>query len=147
MYAWLSEIYNEKRIETTLLVRYNDIENYIICDPGGTFILDANCYCDIEPGNDVIVYSCNNVVIKVERGHKKRFVGFIESITNVYDTLLPTGMYYELHPKKNVPGQVDLPVNTRLIIPTKHTKIINPKKPIMLEYRKGPCKNYYEVIL
>jgi len=40
-----------------------------------------------------------------------------------------------------------VPNHGRLLIPQNHTKIFNSYKPIVLEYKKGPFKNYYEAII
>lgn len=151
MYSyWLKTLTDSpiKTLETTLIVRYNDFDNQykIICDPGGIFNINPSYSLNIEPGLDVVITYCNNVIHTIIRGHKHIFCGYIESITYVNDDMLPKNYYYELHPKKHVRGQKDLLPNTRLLIHTTSSKIILPTKPIVLEYRKGPCKNYYEVI-
>lgn len=138
----------EKTLETTLIVRYNDFDNQykIICNPGGVFVLNTGCVLGVEPGQDIIITYRNDVIYDISRGNKYTFCGYIEYITYAEDPLLPPNYYHELHPKRNVRGQKELLPNIRLLIPIRSNKVIVPTKPIRLEYRKGPCKNYYEVV-
>ena len=136
-------------LETTLIVMYNDYNSFkIICDPGGEFIINPMLIYGVELGDAVIVTFENNVVSSIQKARKHVFCGFIESISAPTDDDLDKTYYYELHPKVNVRGQINIPTGTKLIIPKKiyDKKIIVPKKPILLEYTKGPCKNYYEVL-
>lgn len=133
-------------METTLLVMYNDHNDFkIICDPGGEFSIDPMLVYGVELGDAVIITYKNNVALSIKNAQKYTFCGFIEFITNTNDDL-QEGYYFELHPKLNVRGQINIPPNSRLIMPKTKNKVILPNKPIMLEYIKGPCKNYYEVI-
>lgn len=146
--ALLSKFIIENNIlETSLIVMYNDNDNFkIICDPGGVFIIDFMLIYGIETGDSVIInYNKENVILSIQKANKHTFCGFIHEITEP-DADLHPDYYYELHPKPNVRGQINIPEGARLVMPKSKRKIILPNKPIMLEYVKGPCKNYYEVI-
>lgn len=138
-----------KTIESTLIVAYNDYNSFhIICDPGGIYTIDPMLIKGVELGDAVILTYINNHALSIQKANKHVFSGFIQSITLTNDEDLQPNYYYELHPKLNVRGQINLPINARLLIPRtiEQKKIILPNKPIVLEYVKGPIKNYYEVI-
>lgn len=142
-------IENNHQLETTLIVMYNDYNEFkIICDPGGEFIINPMYIHGVELGDAVIITYQNNVALSIRKARKRVFCGFINTISETTDQDLNENYYYELHPKLNVRGQINIPDGAKLLIPKTiySRKIILPNKPIMLEYVKGPYKNYYEVI-
>jgi hypothetical protein len=142
----LNMFYLERNLETTIMAVYGDFYSekmYVVCDPGGTF--ELKCDINSEAGADVIITYKNNIVTAIKKGEERTFCGIILYMTYATDPKLPENYYYELHPKSHQLGQINLPPNSKLLMPMTMNKVFNPKKSVMLRYRKGPCDNYYEV--
>jgi len=134
-----------KYLDIMVVAIYVDFDSTLrmACDPGCDFKM--GCKLNVESGNDTRIEYFDDIILSTKIVPTQTFSGYIQRIQLLNDEDTPPNHYYELFPDQRR-GTQSLPKGARLIISQKSTKVIHPTKPIVLEYRKGPCRNFYEVI-